>query len=147
MHYRITSKGFKHIAPTIACMHIAFPLCMSLMFSRILIEKFSVSKNIDCTDLMASDRFFDSIIQKCVMTLRYSDSGCWWTVFGRHVLHLYLPASREFLCKGSIITSFWVHIVLIALCCLMSRKMILNICCDICLVWTCPGDVHGWSLW
>ena len=62
------------------------------------------------------------------------------TVFWRHVLHLYLPASREkFLCKGSIIKSFWVYIILIALCCL-SRKM------PICLVWTCPGDVHGW-LW
>ena len=70
----------KHIAPTIARMHIAFPLCMSLMFSHVLIEKFSVSKNIDCTDLMASDRFFDAIIQKCVMTLRYSDNKCWPTI-------------------------------------------------------------------
>jgi len=36
---------------------------------------FAVSKNIDCTDFMASDHFFDAIIQKCVMTLCYSDSG------------------------------------------------------------------------
>ena len=70
----------KHIAPTIACMHITFPLSMSSMFSRILIEKFSVLKSIDCTDLMALDHFFDAIIQKCVMTLRYSDNECWPTI-------------------------------------------------------------------
>ena len=40
---------------------------MSSMFSSALIEKFSVSKSIDCTDLMASDCFFDAIIQKCVI--------------------------------------------------------------------------------
>ncbi|KAG2335730.1 hypothetical protein BDR05DRAFT_953861 [Suillus weaverae] len=52
-----------YIAPTIARMRSTFPLTIASMFSRVLIERYTVSKNVDCTDLSASDRFFDAIIQ------------------------------------------------------------------------------------
>ncbi|KAG2336765.1 hypothetical protein BDR05DRAFT_896288 [Suillus weaverae] len=52
-----------YIVPTIARMRFALPLSMSSMFSRVLIEKYAVSKIVDCTDLSASDCFFDAVIQ------------------------------------------------------------------------------------
>src|ERR1700709_1120874 len=61
----------ERIVPTIARMRITHPLSMATMFSRALIERFSVSKNIDCTDLSTSDLFFGSIIQKCVSNTNF----------------------------------------------------------------------------
>ncbi|KAG1832788.1 hypothetical protein EV424DRAFT_1293839, partial [Suillus variegatus] len=53
----------EHIVPTITHMHLSYPFSMTSMFSHALIERFSISKDIDCTDFSASDRFFDAIIQ------------------------------------------------------------------------------------
>ncbi|KAG1779858.1 hypothetical protein EV702DRAFT_934861, partial [Suillus placidus] len=52
-----------YIVPTIARMRLKFPLSMSSMFSATLIEKYAVSKIVDCTDISASDCFFDAVIQ------------------------------------------------------------------------------------
>ncbi|KAG1781466.1 hypothetical protein EV702DRAFT_962312, partial [Suillus placidus] len=57
------------IVPTIARMHLSYPFSMTSMFSSALIERFSISKDIDCTDFSASDRFFDVIIQNALSPL------------------------------------------------------------------------------
>lgn len=62
------------IAPTIALMCRASPLSMNSMFSGALIEKFAVHKNVDCTDFVVSDRFFDAIIQNSFKPLPRSRS-------------------------------------------------------------------------
>ncbi|KAG1760239.1 hypothetical protein EDD22DRAFT_848644 [Suillus occidentalis] len=53
----------EHIVPTIARMRLSHPFSMTSMFSCALIERFSISKDIDCMDFSASDQFFDAIIQ------------------------------------------------------------------------------------
>ncbi|KAG1851385.1 hypothetical protein F4604DRAFT_1934069 [Suillus subluteus] len=45
---------------------------MTSMFSHALIERFSISKDIDCTDFSASDCFFDAIIQNAFTPLHRS---------------------------------------------------------------------------
>ncbi|KAG1834061.1 hypothetical protein DFJ58DRAFT_627946, partial [Suillus subalutaceus] len=62
----------ERIVPTIARMRLSHPFSMTSMFSRALIERFSISKDIDCTDFSASDRFFDAIIQNAFTPLRRS---------------------------------------------------------------------------
>ncbi|KAJ8589434.1 hypothetical protein M405DRAFT_717023, partial [Rhizopogon salebrosus TDB-379] len=65
------------IVLTIARMHILHPLSMATMFnSHALIERFLVSKNIDCMDLSALDQFFGLIIQNSFMPL--ARSCCIW---------------------------------------------------------------------
>ncbi|KAG1816433.1 uncharacterized protein BJ212DRAFT_1271479, partial [Suillus subaureus] len=59
----------RYIVLTIACMHLVYPLSMALMFPLALIQRFVVSKSVDCTDLSASDRFFDTIIQNSFVPL------------------------------------------------------------------------------
>ncbi|KAG1846829.1 hypothetical protein DFJ58DRAFT_843408 [Suillus subalutaceus] len=63
----------ERMVPTIARMQLSHPFSMTSMFSsRALIERFSISRIIDCTDFSASDRFFDAIIQNAFTPLRRS---------------------------------------------------------------------------
>ncbi|KAG1879954.1 uncharacterized protein F5891DRAFT_921684, partial [Suillus fuscotomentosus] len=62
----------EYIAPTIARMRLMHPIALDTMFSPALIARFTVSKSVDCTDLSASDCFFDAIIQNAFVPLRRS---------------------------------------------------------------------------
>ncbi|KAG0696664.1 hypothetical protein DFH29DRAFT_1004387 [Suillus ampliporus] len=49
---------------------------MASMFPLALIQRFVVSKSVNCTDLSASDRFFDAIIQNSFVPL--ARNTCVW---------------------------------------------------------------------
>ena len=51
----------RELIPAIAYLRSTYPLRVSLFFPSTFLDVFSVNKDLDCTNLLSTDLFFDSI--------------------------------------------------------------------------------------
>lgn len=57
----------KELIPAIAYLRLTYPLRIGALFQSDFLENFRVNGDLDCTDIMSTDFFFDSI---CLYKLR-----------------------------------------------------------------------------